>query len=109
LVQPPIGAPRRSRRRVERGLQAAPLYRRAAAARSRHFKANVLGALPKRLPAERRQILESRGERDEMIAGELAHLAGEADAYYNYAAALSDWNRLSGKYESYFDGYLKDK
>jgi hypothetical protein len=48
-------------------------------------------------------------EMDLSISDAAGGLAGEADAYYNYAAALSDWNRLSGKYESYFDGYLKDK
>ena len=35
--------------------------------------------------------------------------ASEADSYYNYIAALSDWNRLSGKYEGDFNGYMKDK
>jgi|GEM_PF-3224974 outer membrane protein TolC len=36
-------------------------------------------------------------------------LSGEANSYYDYIAALSDWNRYSGKYESYFSGYMRDK
>jgi outer membrane protein TolC len=36
-------------------------------------------------------------------------LSNEADAYYDYISSLSDWNRYSGKYESYFSGYMRDK
>jgi outer membrane protein TolC len=48
-------------------------------------------------------------EMDLSISDAAEALSSEADAYYNYVAVLSDWNRLSGKYESYFDGYMKDK
>src|SRR6202035_879362 len=44
------------------------------------LEATLLRAFPEHGLSERRQIFQARGQGDEMIAGELAHLAGEVDA-----------------------------
>jgi hypothetical protein len=70
------------------------------------LEADFLRALPQHGLSQRRQILQSRGQRDEMIACELPHLAGEVHAaigqqnlgFANAAGLKNDlaWRRIAG-------------
>src|SRR6185369_399626 len=53
---------------------------RRARPRSYLLEADLLRALPQHGLAERGQVLQPRGQGDEVVAGELAHLAGEVHA-----------------------------
>src|SRR6185312_3389148 len=64
---------------------------------STQLETDVLRALPQHGLAERRQILQTRGQCDEMIARELAHLArkmhspvGEQDFGFADATGIED-------------------
>src|SRR5829696_5948637 len=68
-----------------------------------HFlEADFLRALPQHGLAERGQVLQPRGQGDEMIAGELAHLAREVHAAigqqdFGFADAAGIKNDLAGR------------
>src|SRR5215470_16438185 len=64
---------------------------------SSHLEADILRALPEHGLAECREVFEPGGERDEMVAGELPHLAckmhaaiGEQDLGLADAAGIKD-------------------
>src|SRR5260370_9880 len=68
----------------------------------RSLEADFLRALPQHGPAQRGQILKTRGQRDEVIARELAPLAGEVHAAIGqqnlgFADAAGVKNDLAGR------------
>src|SRR5580704_9844111 len=68
---------------VEEALAGRPTPRAASASRLgalRLLELDLLRALPQRHLAEFGEVLQSGCDRDEMVAGELAHLAGEMHA-----------------------------
>src|SRR5215469_16040463 len=97
----PAGDP--LQRRWRREITAAPLlFTRSELHGSGHLEADILRALPKHGLAERSEVFQPRGQRDEVIAGELAHLACEMHAAigeqdFSFADAAGIKNDLPGR------------